>query len=162
MLVAILIGGAVLAVALGLNPLTFQKFAPAAQSTPIAIATAVGAPATAVVTGVPAIGATAVPPAARTAVPTVPPTPGTGVAPVAVQTPQPVATAVAAPVESTRVQATQVLIAPTAATTPGATSAVRSARHNPPPDSSESPRQSRPSQRQGIGAWPSPGEWKTR
>src|SRR3954462_5509343 len=41
MLLAILIGGAILALALGLNPLTFQKFGAEPAATPAAVATAI-------------------------------------------------------------------------------------------------------------------------
>src|SRR6266536_3040470 len=81
MLVAILVGGAILAVLLGLNPLTFQRFAPATQPTSVATALPLGAPATAVTRATGTQGST----------------PATGVAPVAAQTPVPVATVFAAP-----------------------------------------------------------------
>src|SRR6266851_552862 len=77
MLVVILLGGAVLAVLLGLNPLTFQRAEPAVQPTSITAATSAVAPATVAAT------------AALASAPTVAP----AVAPTAAQTAVPVATA---------------------------------------------------------------------
>src|SRR6516225_10186249 len=54
MLFAILIGGAILALALGLNPLTFQRFTAETEATPAAVATPVAA-------NTPAAGATVAP-----------------------------------------------------------------------------------------------------
>ena len=68
MLVVILVGGAVLAVLLGLNPLTFQRTEPAVQPTSITAATSAIGPATAVATAALASAPT-VATAAQTAVP---------------------------------------------------------------------------------------------
>src|SRR6516162_9298987 len=90
MLLAILIGGAILAVALGLNPLTFQKFGAEPEATPAALATPV------VGANTPAAGATATPAgaAAPAVAPTAIPTP-VAAAPQAIQTAAPAATSVA-------------------------------------------------------------------
>jgi hypothetical protein len=90
MLLAILIGGAILALALGLNPLTFQKFGAEPEATPAALATPV------VAANTPAAGATVAPAgaAAPAVAPTTIPTP-VAAAPQAVQTAAPAATPVA-------------------------------------------------------------------
>ena len=90
MLLAILIGGAILALALGLNPLTFQKFAAEPEATPVAAATPNVAART------PAAGSTATPvrAIAPAVAPTAIPTP-VAAAPPAVQTAAPAATPVA-------------------------------------------------------------------
>ena len=127
MLLAILVGGAILAVMLGLNPLTFQRFAPATQPTSVATALPVSAPAT-TVTRATATGSTA---AAAAPMQTQASTPATGVAPSAAQTPLPLATTVAAPAVATAVPATQVVIAPTTAPTPEPTRAATTAEATP-------------------------------
>jgi hypothetical protein len=90
MLLAILIGGAILALALGLNPLTFQKFTAEPEATPAAVATPV------VAANTPAASATVAPAgaAAPAVAPTAIPTPAAA-APQAVQTAAPAATSVA-------------------------------------------------------------------
>jgi hypothetical protein len=89
MLLAILVGGAILALALGLNPLTFQKFGTEPEANP-AVATSV------VVANTPAAGATVAPvgEAAPAVAPTAIPTP-VAAGPAAVQTAAPAATPVA-------------------------------------------------------------------
>src|SRR5215831_18887585 len=70
MLLAILIGGAILALALGLNPLTFQKFGAEPEATPVAAATPiVAANTSAAGATVAPVGAVA-PAVAPTAIPT--------------------------------------------------------------------------------------------
>src|SRR6266851_10368001 len=67
MLIVILVGGAVLAVLLGLNPLTFQRTEPAVQPTSITAAVSRVAPATAVATTAVASAPTVAPAVAPTA-----------------------------------------------------------------------------------------------
>ena len=93
MLLAILVGGAILALLLGVNPLTFQKMAPAPEATSTTSAPAVIAAATPAPTATPLTVPTTAPGVAPTAVPTPMPTPATGVAPQAVQTPASISTA---------------------------------------------------------------------
>jgi len=104
MLVVILVGGAVLAVLLGLNPLTFQRVEPAVQPTSITAATSAVAPATAVAT------------TALASAPTIAP----AVAPTAAQTAVPVATAQAPSVPGAAAAATGVVAQPTLAAASGA------------------------------------------
>ena len=104
MLVVILVGGGVLAVLLGLNPLTFQRAEPAVQPTSITASTSTVAPATAVAT------------TAVASVPTVAP----AVAPTAAQTAVPVATAQAPSAPGAAAAATAVVAQPTLAAASGA------------------------------------------
>jgi hypothetical protein len=90
MLIAILIGGAILALALGLNPLTFQKFGAEPEATPAALATPVVAANTPAARATVAPAGVAAPAVAPTAIPT-----PVATAPAAVQTAAPAATPVA-------------------------------------------------------------------
>ena len=83
MLLAILVGGAILALALGLNPLTFQRLATEPEVTPVAVAPPIAAVST------PVAGPTIAP--VSTTAPAVAPTPVTAPA---VQTPAAAATPV--------------------------------------------------------------------
>jgi hypothetical protein len=88
MLLAIIVGGAVLAVALGLNPLTLQRSGPAVQATPATAAPPVATLPAPAATATPAIISTPASGPASTAVPTA----QGGGAPAAVQTPVVVST----------------------------------------------------------------------
>jgi hypothetical protein len=117
MLLAILIGGAILALALGLNPLTFQRFTGVPEGTPTAVATSI------VVANTPAAGATvapvgaAAPAAAPTAIPT-----QVAAAPAAVQTAAPAATPAARPQQPETVASTTAAEPTTQAAEPTAVS----------------------------------------
>jgi hypothetical protein len=104
MLVVILVGGAVLAVLLGLNPLTFHREEPAVQPTSITAATSAVAPAT------------PLPTAALASAPTVAP----ALAPTAAQTAVPVATAQAPSAPGAAAAATGVVSQPTLPAASGA------------------------------------------
>lgn len=70
MLLAILVGGAVLALAVGLNPLTFQRLGPTTQQTPITTPRPVAGGAVAAATAQAAIAPTMTPPNLALAAPT--------------------------------------------------------------------------------------------
>jgi hypothetical protein len=89
MLLAILIGGAILALALGLNPLTLQKFGAEPEATPVAVATPNVAART------PAAGSTVAPVGTTAAAVAPTPIPTAAAARPAVQTAAPAATPVA-------------------------------------------------------------------
>jgi hypothetical protein len=101
MLLAIVVGGAILAVLLGLNPLTFQRMGSGAEPTPIASGPGVIAAATPAARATPLIISTSAPAVGPTAAPT----PATGVAPQPVRTPAAIstspATSVPAPAAAT-------------------------------------------------------------
>ena len=88
MLLAIIVGGAILAVALGLNPLTLQRSGPAVQATPATAGPPIATLPAPVATATPAIISTPASGAGSTAVPTA----QAGGAPAAVQTPVAIAT----------------------------------------------------------------------
>jgi hypothetical protein len=92
MLLAIVIGGAILAVLLGLNPLTFQRIGSGAEPTPIATGTGVIAAATPAARAIPLIIPTTAPAVGPTAAPTPASTPATGVAPQPLRTPVAIST----------------------------------------------------------------------
>lgn len=93
MLLAILVGGAILALLLGVNPLTFQKITPGPEATSIAAGPAVSSVATPAARTTPLATSASAPAAAPTAVPTAAPTSTTAPAPQVVQTPNAFSTA---------------------------------------------------------------------
>ena len=103
MLLAIVIGGAILAVLLGLNPFTFQRIGAGAEPTPIATGPGVLTAATPMAKPIPLIIPTPAPAVGPTAAPAS--TPATGIAPQPVQTPVAIstspATSVSAPAGAT-------------------------------------------------------------
>lgn len=125
MLIAIVLGGAVLALLLGVNPLTFQRLGPPAQPTTIATAQPVVGTTVAAATVAPAIAPTvplSITLSAPTIIPTQASTPAAGAAPVAAPTLVPIVTAQAPSVPATAAAAPGAFAEPTIAARSGVTS----------------------------------------